>query len=205
MGLSIWANFWAFMGHPPLRRETQPNTFVVLIVNILWISNVLHCLVPQDTDHSNNRLHSVIRMKMILVVNIIVIFVKKSEIQNTGSTIVQTLVFLLIPIAFLGDFLVSSLGGLTHLTCTNIPSLWLTRARESIFRVIDVVVLAMTLLLNVSIVISIFIGGAFPIVMPWLFEIFPFNIVDYNDKTWDLLHTSHLSHLFVLGVYNRLW
>jgi hypothetical protein len=155
----------------------KERSFVVLIVNILWISNVLHYLVPQDTDHSNNRLHSVIRMKMILVVNIIVIFVKKSEIQNTGSTIVQTLVFLLIPIAFLGDFLVSSLGGLTHLTCTNIPSLWLTRARESIFRVIDVVVLAMTLLLNVSIVISIFIGGAFPIVMPWLFEIFPFNIL----------------------------
>jgi hypothetical protein len=87
--------------------------------------------------------------------NIFVIFVKKSGIQSTGSIIVQTSIFLLIPIAFLEYVHISSLRGM------NIPSIWLTRARTPIVYVMNVVVFAMAWLINVSIVISIFTGGAF--------------------------------------------
>jgi hypothetical protein len=50
---------------------------------------------------------------------------------------------LFILLAFLGNIQISSLGGLQCLTCTNIPSLLLTRARAPILHVINVVILAM--------------------------------------------------------------
>jgi hypothetical protein len=65
-----------------------------------------------DTNYTNNSSYFVINLKIILMKNIIVIFMKKKEIQIIGFTIVQILVVLLIRIAFLGDVHISSLGGL---------------------------------------------------------------------------------------------
>ena len=51
----------------------------------------------------NNRSHCVIKLKMIMKMRTIVIFVNNHEIQIIGSTIVQLSIFLLIPSAFLGN------------------------------------------------------------------------------------------------------
>ena len=53
---------------------------------------------------------------MILIMNIILIFVKKSGIQNTGSIIVNISVFQFIPIAFLRNLHISNVGGLVNPT-----------------------------------------------------------------------------------------
>jgi len=104
----------------------------------------------------NNHSYSVIKVKKILIMSIIVIFVKKHEIQNIGSTIVRISIFLHTLNAFLEKIQISSLGRLLCLTSTNIPSLLLTSARASILYVINVVNLVMVGLLNVPNVISIF-------------------------------------------------
>ena len=51
-------------------------------------------------------------------VNIIVIFVKKNEIQDIGFTIVKIVVILLIPNVFLENTQITSLEVLTHLIAT---------------------------------------------------------------------------------------
>jgi hypothetical protein len=56
----------------------------------------------------NNSSDFVIKLKMILMMNIIVIFVKKKDIQIISFTIVQISVFLLIRIAFLGNVHIAS-------------------------------------------------------------------------------------------------
>jgi hypothetical protein len=55
----------------------------------------------------NNSSDFVIKLKMILMMNI-VIFVKKKDIQIISFTIVQISVFLLIRIAFLGNVHIAS-------------------------------------------------------------------------------------------------
>jgi hypothetical protein len=78
----------------------------------IWsVSYATWCLF-KDTDYTNISSYFVIKLKMILMRNIIVIFMKKKEIQIIGFTIVQISVVLLIQIAFLGDVHISSLGGL---------------------------------------------------------------------------------------------
>jgi hypothetical protein len=109
----------------------------------------------------NNHSSFVIKVKMVLMTSIIVIFVNNHEIQSIGSTIVQISIFLRTPNAFLENIQISSLGRLLRLTSTNIPSLLLTRARAPILHVINVVILAIFGLMNVSNVISVFTLGVF--------------------------------------------
>ena len=100
------------------------------------------------------------KLKIILKMSIIVVFVKNHEIQIISPTTVHILNFQLIPIAFLRNIHLSSLGGLISLTRMNIALLLLTRARVSILHVINVVILAVVGLLNLSNVILIFTLGA---------------------------------------------
>ena len=96
--------------------------FVVPFVNLLSTSNALHYHISQGTD--NMSIHSLLVMllKMTLM-NIIVIFVKKNEIQNIGSIIVQIAVILLILIVFLADTQILGQEMFSHLTVTHTPLL----------------------------------------------------------------------------------
>ena len=59
----------------------------VLIVHLLWTSNVLHYRVAQGMNNMNILLLSNTLLKMTLK-NIIVIFVRKNDTQNIGFVIV---------------------------------------------------------------------------------------------------------------------
>ena len=93
----------------------------------------------------------VIDLKMTLV-NIIVIYVKKNEIQNIGFTIVKIVVILLIPNVFLGDAQITSLEVFTHLTATHIPLLSLRKLKITL-HVTNVISLMKILFINASNVI----------------------------------------------------
>ena len=93
----------------------------------------------------------VIDLKMTLV-NIIVIFVKKNETQNIGSTIVKIVVILLIPSVFLGNAQITSLEVFTHLIATHIPLLSLRKLKTTHY-VTYVMILVIILSINVSNVI----------------------------------------------------
>ena len=80
-------------------------------------------------NNTSTSLPFVILLKMAQV-NIIMIFVKKNEMQRISSTIVHIAIILLIPIVFLDmpkmmkkTFEISSLGSLAHIPSISIPSL----------------------------------------------------------------------------------
>ena len=75
--------------------------FAVLIVHLLWTLNVPHYQVVQGMNNMSIPLLSNTLLKMTLK-NIIVIFVRKNDIQNIGFITVQIVVILLILIAFFG-------------------------------------------------------------------------------------------------------
>ena len=93
----------------------------------------------------------VIDLKMTLV-NIIVIFVKKNETQNIGSTTVKIVVILLIPNVFLENTRNTSLEVLTHLIATHTLLLSLRKLKTT-HHVTYVISLATILSINVSNVI----------------------------------------------------
>ena len=80
---------------------------VVALVNLHWTINALHYHIQQGTTNMSIPSLYVIDLKMTLV-NIIVIFVKKNETQNIGSTTVKIVVILLIPNVFLGNTQIGS-------------------------------------------------------------------------------------------------
>ena len=75
----------------PMQQEAGNVVFVipkdmysaVLIVHLLWTLSVLHYQVAQDMNNMNIFLPSNTLLKMTLE-NIIVIFVRKNDIQNIG-------------------------------------------------------------------------------------------------------------------------
>ena len=93
----------------------------------------------------------IIDLKMTLG-NIIVIFVKKNETQNIGSTTVKIVVILLIPNVFLRNTRNTSLEVLTHLIATHTPLLSLRKLKTT-HHVTYVMILWNILSINVSNVI----------------------------------------------------
>ena len=75
---------------------------VVPLVNQFQTSNVLHYHKLHGTTNMSIPSLYVILLKMTPI-NIIVIFVKKNEIPNNGSTTMKIAVILLIPIVLLGE------------------------------------------------------------------------------------------------------
>ena len=92
---------------------------IVPLVNLSQTSNVLHYHKPHGTTNMSIPLLSVILLKMTTM-NITVIFVKKNETQNIGSTTVKIVVILLIPNVFLGNTQISFIEKLkTTLICNS--------------------------------------------------------------------------------------
>ena len=77
-------------------------------------------------------------LKMILV-NIIVIYVKKKETQNNGSTTVHIVVILFLRNVFLGNIQILNQEFLTHLIVTHTPLLSFRKIKTTM-HVIDVMV-----------------------------------------------------------------
>ena len=94
----------------------------------------------------------VMLLKMTLV-NIIVIFMKKNEIQIIGSTTVQIVVILLIQNVFWKNTQILSLEVLIHLTATY-THLLLLRKLKTTLHVTNVAILVKCLSTNVLHVIS---------------------------------------------------
>ena len=87
------------------------------------------------------------------LVNIIVIYVKRNETQNIGSTTVQIVVILLIQNVFLATIQILSLEVPTHFIVTHTPLLSL-RKLKTILLVTNVVIPVKNLSTNVPRVIS---------------------------------------------------
>ena len=140
-------------------------------------------------------------------VNIIVIFVKKNEIQYISSTIVKIAITRLIPNAFLESSKISSLGSLAHIICTTIPSLLYVRLRTTLY-VRNVRNLAMTWPLNALHVISFFMDGVSTRIQSGIVSYVQSNEICFvpNDFSIERLSPNLYEKLFFLVVlkYGKL-